>query len=577
MLRVSLVALLVVSVVSLKTHKLELISLTGSDLYSFWHWPWNPPPQPSNGEIVWAKSCDESFNSTMYECGTLYAPLDYSNPNDTRQAEVALIRYRAGEGRTPRSEVLGSIILNPGGPGGSGVRYLGREATAKRIDTILDGKYDLVSFDPRGVGKTFPNPKCFQDGEKNLYFNSIADSYGLPGQHGRKVMKHEVGYLLAELDLLSEVCAKSSDAEYFQYLSSPFVCRDMNLMHNILGDKKLNYWGTSYGTTLGYTYASMFPEDVNRIILDSVDNVDQYYAGLWNADMVDAEKVLDGFFEECEASGPDNCKLAQLPIGDDGDSIKSIVLQWFDSLKTEPAIVVNASPPRLLTYETAISDVYSDLYAPSYWPSLAERLHDAIRYGNSSAFFDKIDFHPAPTSESFAMLGIACGDALTEVATADTKWRISKFEKFWKPMYEDSPHFSIYDAYMGVACSSSWKFRAAERLEHPKWGNTSFPVLLIGIDYDPATPVRNADLVSKKFDNSVVVRRAGYGHGSGSQPSKCLNNIIHNYFVEGDLPLPGTHCEVDSRPFAKTTDSSMVESIVPERLLSLNILRHRRV
>lgn len=573
MIGVSLLVLLVLGIVSREAVycRVSREAITSSGSFMFWNWPWEPHPDPKNGEIVWAKKCDESLNSTIYECGTLFAPLDYTNPNDTRQAEIALIRYKAGEGRTPRSDVLGSIILNPGGPGGSGVRYLGRETTAHRIDAIVEAKYDLVSFDPRGVGKTTPNPKCFQDGEKDLYYNSIADSYGLPGQHGRKVMKHEIGYLLAELDLLSDVCANSSEAEYFQYISSPFVCRDMNLLHKNLGDEKLNYWGTSYGTTLGYTYASMFPEDVNRIILDSVDNVDQYYAGLWNADMVDAEKVLDGFFEECEASGPHRCKLAELIPKGNGGSVRSVVLEWFDSLKTEPAIVLNTSPPRLLTYEAVISDVYSDLYAPAYWPSLAERLHDAIRYGNASAFFNDINFHPAAKSDSFALLGIACSDALSDVATAESKWGITEFEKFWKPMYEDSPHFSIYDAYVGVACSSSWKFRGSERLQHPKWGNTSFPILLIGIDLDPATPARNADLVSKKFDNSVVVRRAGYGHGSGSQPSKCLDEIIYNYLVEGELPLPGTHCDVDSRPFDDPVNNSMVESFVPERLQTLHL------
>ena len=208
-------------------------------------WPHPKPDEPVNGEIRWDRSCGDKTNSTLFECGTLYTPLDYTSKNDTRQARISIIRYKAGGGETKREDVLGSVLLNPGGPGGSGVGFLTRPGLANSTDNQLGGRYDLVSFDPRGVGYTYPMVQCFNDTDKANFFDNSNDAYGRPGQHGAKVMKHEIGYMLADLKLLGSVCKEHPDSELFQYMSTAFVVRDMNLLHKALGDEKLNYWGFS--------------------------------------------------------------------------------------------------------------------------------------------------------------------------------------------------------------------------------------------------------------------------------------------------------------------------------------------
>lgn len=531
----------------------------------WWPFPWPhcpEPDEPKNGEIRWNQTCGDRTDSPLFECGTLYAPLDYTSQNDTRQARISVIRYKAGGGKTKREDVLGSVLLNPGGPGGSGFDLLGNTRVANLFDHYMDGRYDLVSFDPRGVGSTYPMVQCFNDTDKFNYMGYVESAYGLPGQHGAKVMKHEIGYMLADLHLLGSVCKEHPDSELFKYVSTAFVARDMNLLHKALGDEKINYWGFSYGTVLGSTYAAMFPNSINRMAIDGVVDVYNYYEGHWSNNLVDTEAEFEHFFRECTKAGSDNCKLVSLASED--KDLKTVVMDWANKLKINPVVVEDASPPRLLTYGDVSSRLLTAMYNPRGWPLLADNLYEAIHKGNSSALLYKINLRPTINGESEALYAIACSDAAGEAPGPGRRWGIEDFEKFWKLSYEDSPNFSVYFAGNGAMCHSGWQFRGAERYSGDFNTNTSFPLLLLGNDFDPVTPGRYADKMSKGFAGSVSVRRAGYGHCSISQSSKCIDDIVTKYFVYGELPAPGTYCEVDSGPFDKQveTEFSIAEFLI---------------
>lgn len=529
----------------------------------WWPFPWPHPKrdEPQNGEIRWDKDCGDKTSSPQLECGTLYAPLDYTSANDTRQARISIIRYKAGGGKTKREDVLGSLLVNPGGPGGSGVGLVANPLFTNITDRNLAGKYDLVSFDPRGVGHTWPRVQCFKDSDASSYFTNTGNSYGKPGHHGAKLMKHEIGYLLADLKLLGDVCKDHPDSELFQYMSTAFGARDMNLLHKALGDEKINYWGFSYGSVLGSTYAAMFPNEINRLAIDGVPNVFNYYEGLWNHKLVDTDGALVGFFTECVKSGVDNCKLASL-VSQSEEDLKTVVMQWAERLKINPIPVANASPPRLLTHTDVLTAFFENMYSPRSWPRLADGLYASIKEGNHTYFLQPINLHPNIYPGGEEPYAIACGDARGSTPSPEDDWSIEQLEKFMQKSSGESRYFSAFFSELAPMCLGSWKFRGVERYNGSFRVNTSFPLLVLGNDFDPVTSGRYADMMSAEFSGSVSVRRAGYGHCSNSQPSQCIDRITHNYFVNGELPAPGTYCDVDSGPFDTDPETSPANTFI---------------
>lgn len=513
-------------------------------LSSLWPLPWPRPSVHQIGEIRWHGSCGERTNSSIYECGTLYTPLDYTNSTDPRLAEIAIVRYKAGGGNTNREDVLGSLIMNPGGPGESGHQQIMERSAS--TDKVLQGKYDLVSFDPRGVGYTWPKVQCFDNASQHQYHKNMVGAYGYPGQHGSEVLEHELGYLIATHQLLADKCRIHPDAELFEYMSTMFVIRDMKILHESLGDGKLNYWGFSYGTVIGATYAATFPDDINRLVLDGLVQMYDYYNGRLDA-MIDPEPVFEQFFLECARVGSEKCKLAAL--NSNGAKLKKTVVDWLENLKAHPVPVVDAEPPRILTYSEIMATFDGATFNPSIWSELADNLYEAIHNKNYTGLLADIDLNPNNLVESEAYPAIACSDINTDAP--NNTWTTSQFAEVFAPSYKRSPHLSIFLSELTLMCGSSWPFRGAERFNGSFKTNTSFPLLLVGNDYDPVTPGKHADSTSKDFEGSVSVRRGGFGHCSYSQPSKCFDKILYDYFVDGELPAKGTHCEVDSSPFDK--------------------------
>lgn len=513
-------------------------------LPSLWPLPWPRPSAPQIGEIRWHSSCGERTDSNIYECGTLYTPLDYTNSTDPRLAEIAIVRYKAGAGKTNREDVLGSLIMNPGGPGESGhVQIMERSS---KTDEVLEGKYDLVSFDTRGVGYTWPKVQCFDNATQYQFHKNVVSAYGYPGQHGPDVQEHELGYIIATHQLLADKCKTHPDSELFEYMSTMFIIRDMKLLHEALGDEKLNYWGFSYGTVIGATYAATFPDDINRLVLDGLVHMYDYYNGRLDA-MIDPEPVFEQFFIECARVGSEKCKLALL--NSDGTKLQKTVVNWLEHLKTNPVPVVEAQPPRILTYGDIMATFDGATFNPSVWSDLAENLYEAIEHKNYTGLLSDIDLNPSTNVESEAYPAIACSDINTDAP--NSTWSIPEFAEVFKPGYKRSPGLSIFMSELTLMCGSSWPFRGAERFTGSFKTNTSFPILLVGNDYDPVTPGKHADTTSEDFEGSVSVRRGGFGHCSYSQPSKCFDKILFNYFINGELPAKGTHCEVDSSPYDK--------------------------
>ncbi|PWN47467.1 alpha/beta-hydrolase, partial [Violaceomyces palustris] len=516
------------------------------------------------GKIVWHKCPEE--HPPPFQCGRMKAPLDYTNSSDPRTASIAVLKFPAGGQRQGSNKPMGTILLNPGGPGGSGVDFLARRTSettrmANDLDKIMKGKYDLLSFDPRGIARTTPRADCWNDEVANDYVNALEfEAMGLP--HSRVGPNHldsAAGLELARLDFAAKLCYRNETVtELMRYMGTTFVARDMRLLSKASGDSDgLNYWGFSYGTVLGSVFADMFPDEVHRLVIDGVVDVPNYLNGSWYDDLIDTDNVLYGFYEEC-AKSPQGCALARK--AEDGSrklqarDIRAKVTDFLEELKIDPVPVVDARIPGLVTYSLVVEALFQALYRPKGWDQLAEALEPLISERNGTLFLESygdapLNTHPPSPSSDQAQIAIACGDAKLEVP--DKRWTIDGFKSFLSGLEEQSSLFGQLWVSIGAECLGFWRPRSVERHYGDFTSKTSFPLVMIGNDYDPVTPAAYADLMAEKFPNAVSVRRAGYGHCSMSQPSKCINQVVTDYFLEGKVPREGVRCELDDVPLFK--------------------------
>ncbi|PWY98630.1 alpha/beta-hydrolase [Testicularia cyperi] len=512
----------------------------------------------ARGEIVWHDCGDKDTYPAPLKCGRMKAPLDYANEQgDGRNAEISIIFYPAGgdANPTPKEEVLGTLITNPGGPGGSGVGFMTRKVPernntvlAAKFDTIFDGRYNIASFDPRGVGRTFPRIDCWNATEKSYISRIENDAMGILYSHpgGEDA---EIGARIASNQLLTDLCHTNPyTAEMVKFVGTTAVARDMQLLHRALGDDKLTYWGFSYGTVLGSTFADRHPDDVHRLAIDGVVDVPNYMQGLWSDNLKDTDGDFFGFFDECVKAGPEACKFSSQATS--AKKLQHKYMELLESLKLYPRPVVDADVPQLLTFTKLLEATFTILYKPANWPKFADQLND-IMNGNATAFInaygDPVYRKPDVPESEEANIAIACGDALLE--STDEPISIAKAKKFIGSLEKDSGLFGQMFSDHGLHCLHSWKPRSTQRHYGDFTSKTSFPILALGNEFDPVTPGRYADKMADLFPNAVSVQRKGYGHCTLSQPSKCIEKILHDYFVDGVVPKKGINCDVDGSPF----------------------------
>lgn len=484
--------------------------------------------------------------------GHLRVPLDYTNASDPRNASIAVAVYPAGGGKTPKEDILGSLILNPGGPGGSGIQFV--QVAAEGLDKKFEGRYNIVGFDPRGTGASWPKLECL---DVDVWSRTLA-VHGLPGFQSDEVHPHEVGARLALNRLLADTCANSADSALQRFMGTVATARDLQLLHRALGDEKLHYWGFSYGSVLGSTYADLFPDDVGRLAIDGILDARAYYAGALASSLQSIEDELDGFFVECAKSG-NACALSALSTN--SPALKAAVMDWGHELKQRPVPVARAGEePYLYTYFSFISQLFGAMYAPSSWPELASNLYAAIAHGDFAGLPAAAGF--SPIEQRFTQ--IYCGDVLANPSVDPSP---EEYVQYTEPLAAMSPHFASFFAKDDLLCRA-WSLRAPERYEGSFTANTSFPLLIIGNDYDPVTPLASAETMAALFETPVV-RRAGYGHCSSSQPSKCVDDIIVNYFLHGEMP-GNMYCPVDTPVFGGLVDPTSFSAIIDPAFAALD-------
>ncbi|KAA8911418.1 Alpha/Beta hydrolase protein [Sphaerosporella brunnea] len=495
------------------------------------------------------------------ECARLQVPLDWTSPSDPRTVAIAMTKIPAS---VPESspEWDGPVLLNPGGPGGSGVEFA--LTMGKRIQSIVGATHSVIGFDPRGINNTTPATSCFPD--------DSARSVWALRSGGRVAGYSSDGFDLAveyaRAASLGAVCGNRIEAgSGADFDGTPNVARDMlaivEASWNRLGvdgsKKGLRYWGFSYGTALGQTFATMYPDRVERLVLDGVVDMDDYYIGGWRTNLQDADGVIESFFTYCAKTSA--CPLHAETLS----AIKSRVTRLLEATQ-EPVPVLGDKAPDWISDADIRTLFFWSLYNPIQRFPLAAAALAALEAGDAAKVADLI--HPPfscecaldlrPNTGSEADFNILCQDGAGNDAT------LTQFAEYVKELQQQSALIGGNWAKIQMACTGyhspargllPWRDGNLTGWNQQPWGaNTSVPILFVSTKLDPVTPLRNAQKMKERFEGAGLLVQDNPGHCSLSAPSACVARVIGRYFAEGTVGVG--ECAADAEPWGVQVEAA---------------------
>ncbi|MBW8798702.1 MAG: alpha/beta fold hydrolase [Streptomyces sp.] len=447
-----------------------------------------------------------------WQCATMKAPLDWSKPKGATIG-LALIRARASGDASKR---IGSLIFNFGGPGGSGVTTLPAFGTDY---AALRTRYDLVSFDPRGVGRSDP-VECENDAQLDNYFQQDAT----PDTRAERTQ------LINRTRQFNAACEKNSRAILPQVRTTD-AARDMDLMRQVLGDAKMHYFGISYGTELGGVYAHLFPKNVGRAVFDGVVDPTQDPEQSSLGQAKGFQLALDNFAEECTS------KQAECPIGDTPQDVKDRIAKLLADLDKKP---IPGILPRELTQSAATNGIAQSLYSKDFWEYLTEGLEEA--YDGDGKILMLLSDSMNGRSENGEYSNITAANIAINCADEKPRYTADYVQQKLPEFRAASPLFGDYLAWGMVSCTD-WAVPGAA--DHPDVSAPgAAPILVVGNTGDPATPYEGARKMVDALGKGVGVELTykGQGHGAYDSKDKCVQGAVNGYLLEGTVPKAGTVC-----------------------------------
>ena len=445
------------------------------------------------------------------QCADVQVPLDWGNP----QGETITLKINklAAKG-TPK----GSLLINPGGPGGSGLELTPYFGTIAGADLLA--AYDVIGFDPRGVGTSTP-VDCGDTDTVNAY---IVTDYPLETQA-------DVDAANARNLAFGQGCEKATGA-LIQHVDTVSVARDMDVIRALVGDKKLNYLGFSYGTELGATYAELFPDHVGQMVLDgAVDFLlpsDEQAAG----QATGFEGALTNFVVWCDAQ-------KDCPLESNADAAKKQIHDIAVDAIANPLPGASGDVNgNLMTYGIVVT-----LYDEASWPYLSQALAEVIDENTATIMGQLADFYldrdsktgDYLTNSTVAFSAISCLDAEPEPA-----WDLARVDQFTALMEEASPTFGWWFA-ASTGCSD-WPFHADERVTSLDKAASVSPILVVGTTNDPATPYAWAQSLTEELGNATLLTYDGEGHTAYGRSNQCIIDAVDGWLVDGTMPDSGTVC-----------------------------------
>ncbi len=474
-------------------------------------------PASATAAIAW-NDCGERL-----QCARVPVPLDWGHPHEAT-IRLAVIRHLASR----PAKRIGSMYVNPGGPGESGVSLV-RSAGAG-LDAMGRGRFDVVSWDPRGTNASAP-VRCFHS-QRELRRFWTGESIPITERESQRFRRKATS--------LARRCGEVS-RRLLRHISTADTARDLDYLRSMVGERRLTYMGFSYGSFLGQTYANMFPGHVRGMVLDGIVDPVSWTAGA-EARVANAVSPTDAVFREfevrCQHAGPRRCPLARRQ-----QSAAERTRRLFARVRAAPIPAPGADPPGHLTYADLLLSLFAPLRDPAQWQRMAADL-DAALHGDGSALETRARAARSPAAWSGATTSAAIQCADGPARQSSRAWpsvigRLTRISFLQGPLH----------GWWEWAPCASWPVRAADRYAGPWGASTKNPILLIGTRHDPSTAYRNARRAARRLDNAVLLTHAGYGHISFTDPSACIERARSAYLVHLVIPPRGQVCHSDRQPF----------------------------
>jgi pimeloyl-ACP methyl ester carboxylesterase len=471
---------------------------------------------PKPGTPVQWSACESASSDDIKipagaECGMLSVPVDYAKPEGD-VAQLAMIRFKA------TGDKIGSLILNPGGPGESGV-----QAAASMVGSLPESvrqRFDVVGFDPRGVGSSTPAVWCNSDADNDRLRADPQVDYSPAG----------VAHIDSETKDFVQRCVDKMGKEFLANVGTASVVKDLDAMRATLGDQKLTYLGYSYGTRIGSAYAETFPQNVRAMILDGA--VDP------NADPVEADIRQAAAFQTAFNDYAADCaKGANCPLGTDPTKAVEVYQGLVDPLVQKPA---TTKDPRGLSYSDAVVGTILPLYSPNLWRHLTRGLTE-LKSGNGDTMLALADLYMGRDGKGHynnstdVRVAVNCVDEppVTERAkVVDEDRRV-----------REAAPFMSYGAFTGFAplgTCAMWPVPPTTK-PHRISVDGLPPILVVSTTNDPATPYQAGVDLAKQLGGSLLTFQ-GTQHTVVFQGDACVDDIAAKYLVDDVVPPPGMKC-----------------------------------
>lgn len=447
------------------------------------------------------------------QCTEVYAPLDWADTEGDR-ITLSLVKQSA-----TGPETLGTLFVNPGGPGASGLQFLAGGASSA-VSAELQESYDIVAWDPRGVGKSTP-VECLDAAGMDDYLFGLSDVDDLEPGSDEWLAEAE-----AESAEFGAACAEAT-GPLLAHVGTAETVQDLDMLRAIVGDKQLNYLGYSYGTFIGALYAERYPENVGKLVLDGAMDPSTTLTDVVREQTRGFEAALRAYVTDC-------LTREECPLSGSVDDAMSQVSGLLDQVEEDP---IAGSDGRMLSTSTMLTAIITPLYSQSSWP-LLDDLFAEIEAGNPTTAFYLADFYfdrengAYTTNSNEAFSAINCLDYPNDVDPARMRKEATELENI-------APTIGRFQGFGDVFCGS-WPHPGVDERSQVTAAGAA-PILVVGTTGDPATPYRWAEALADQLESGQLLTFEGEGHTAYGE-SSCIVDVVDTYFLTGEVPADDPMC-----------------------------------
>lgn len=460
---------------------------------------------------VWS-SCGE-----VAECAEVQVPLDYDRPDGERIALAVKRLPAAGDDPDDAAASAGSLLVNFGGPGASGVQLV--DALPQQLgDSPLLRAFDVVGFDPRGVGQSAA-VDCVDD----------AGMDELRADQVDRLTEEGFAELTAAAADFAQDCARLT-GRLLGEVDTVSAARDLDVLRAVLGDMHLNFLGYSYGTFLGATYAELFPERTGRLVLDGALDPSLSYAERTAGQAAGFERAVRAFAEDCVSR-------VDCPLDGDVDDAVTQVRTLLNRTATAPLPTVDG---RALTQPLAATGILVGLYDHQAWPVLRAALGRALTAGDGSDLLLLADFVAGRQPDGTYVGNMAEAQAAVTCLDYPMDSTRQEMAAAAEELVRISPTFGDVLGYEEVRCQV-WAHEATGS-PGPITARGAAPILVVGTTGDPATPYAWSQALAEQLESGRLLTWQGEGHTAYGRSNECIRDAVDAYLIEGTLPRRGHRC-----------------------------------